>query len=193
MSNNIFASVTDLHAKDPKRANWTFDCNDVGSNTFGFIKVKYLREVIAGSHLTYDFKSAYSSNPTISPVLSRAKASVCAIWIPLSLYVPAFRDGEPVKAGKTDYSFPTINFHYQTIERSFRENLATAKPGYEDLLASNGNNLPYIPSNSIFSELRMWRPGFQPVGFSGSSDVFPEGKNAIPLLGYYDFYRHYIT
>ena len=192
MANNIFEYMAQLKAKDPKRANWLLDCNDIGTNTFGFIRPKLVKEIIAGSNVTYDFKSAYSSNPTISPVLSRAKVSVCAIWIPLSLYVPAFRDGEPVKAGKTDYSFPTINFNYPSVDTAYDNYINSSTPGtVQHLLDKNGEGLPYIPSNSIFTELHMWRPNFQPVGFSMGA-VLPMAKNAIPLLGYYDFFRHYV-
>lgn len=205
MANNLVEYLAQLKAKDPKRANWLFDCSNIGTNTFGFIKPKLVKEVIAGSHVTYDFKSAYSSNPTISPVLSRAKVSVCAIWVPISLYVPALRDGVQVKAGKDDYSFPTINFNYSSLRSDYLSRLSSAKDDYADQSSTSNRErlyeaiyakyLPYIPSNSIFSELRMWRPGFNPTSFAVNSnpdDGYPEAKNAIPLLGYYDFYRSYI-
>lgn len=187
MANNLVDYLAQLRASDPKRANWVMDCPNVGTNDFGFIKVKLCKEIIAGSQVSYDFKSAYSTNPTISPVLSRAKATVTAIWIPVSLYVPALRDGVQVKAGKDDYSFPTINFDYSQVLSVFR-NLVN-----DDSVLKAGNKLPYIPANSIFTELCMWRPYFQPIGFVRSEDdaVFPEAKNAIPLLGYYDFYRNF--
>ena len=200
MANNLVEYLAQLKAKDPKRANWLFDCSNVGTNTFGFIKPKLVKEVIAGSHVTYDFKSAYSSNPTISPVLSRAKVSVCAIWIPVSLYVPALRDGVQVKAGKDDYSFPSITFDYHNLRLDYINAVTNAQ---SDLSAESqikiydaifGKGMPYIPSNSIFTELGMWRPNFTPVSFGTTNpdSAVPEPKNAIPLLGYYDFYRSYI-
>ena len=187
MANNLVDYLAQLRASDPKRANWIMDCPNVGTNDFGFIKVKLCKEIIAGSQVTYDFKSAYSTNPTISPVLSRAKATVTAIWIPVSLYVPALRDGIEVKAGKSDYSFPTVNFDYASVRTDFQ----SSEP--DSLTRTNGAKLPYIPANSIFTELGMWRPYFQPIGFCKTSavTVFPEAKNAIPLLGYYDFYRNF--
>lgn len=193
MANNIVDYIASLRTKHPDRANWLMDMSDVGTNTFGFIKVRKCVEVIAGSHLTYDFKSAYSSNPTISPVLSRGKVSVCAIWVPLSLYIPAFRDGVSVKAGEEDYSFPTINFNYNSIVAEFNYQWNSGPGHTPTLFARNGVNMPYIPANSIFTELRMWRPYFQPAAFAlAGTDTFPEAKNAIPLLGYYDFFRHYV-
>lgn len=188
MANNVLEYLAQLKSKDPKRANWFFGSTDVGTNDFGFIKVKKCVEVIAGSHLRYDFRAAYTTNPTISPVLSRCKATVCAIWIPSSLYVPALRDGVQVKAGKTDYSFPTLNFKYSQVAEDYRDMLSSNVAG-----ADHGLYLPYVPANGLLSELGMWRPYYQPVGFALSSDdQLPPPKNAIPLLGYIDFFRSYV-
>ena len=187
MANNIVQYIADLKAHVPKRSNWDLSKFDVGTNTFGFIKPRLVKEVIAGSRVTYDFQSAYSSNPTISPVLSRAKVSVCAIWVPLSLYVPAFRDGEPVKAGKTDYSFPTISTIYSSARSDYNSLFNITTNDYPDILKRNGLNQPYVPANSIFSDLKMYAPYYQP--FADSSNT---AKNAVPLLAYYDFFRHYV-
>lgn len=191
MANNLVEYLASLKKNDPKRANWIMDCPDVGTNDWGFGKVKVCKELIAGTRLRYDFKSAYSTNPTISPVLSRAKVSVSAWLIPHRLYVPALRDGVEVKAGKTDYAFPTINFNYSFIRDTWN-NFTDSSDGKRF-----GSGLPYIPANSIFSELGMWKPYFQPIGFAGqtSEDLpfpYPEAKNAIPLLGYYDIFRNFI-
>ena len=192
MATNLVEYLAQLKAKDPKRANWIMDCPDVGTNDFGFYKVKKCVEVIAGTNVRYDFKSAYSTNPTICPVLSRAKAEVVAIWIPIRLYVPAFRDGEPVKAGKCDYSFPTINFDYRAISAEYYNADKNTPEGAQ--MFFNGAGLPYIPANSIYSELGMWMPYYQPIGFAHrvAERAYPEAKNAIPLLGYIDFYRNYV-
>lgn len=189
MANNLVEYLASLHKNDPKRANWIQDCSNVGTNDWGFGKVKLVKEIIAGSKVRYDFKSAYSTNPTISPVLSRAKVSVTAWWIPIRLYVPALRDGIQVKAGKTDYAFPIISFDYDNIWNKYSELSSKDKPF--------GKGLPYVPANSIFSELGMWKPYFQPIGFATlptESVVIPkpEPKNVIPLLGYYDIFRNFI-
>lgn len=186
MANNMVEYLAQLKAKDPKRANWIMDCPDVGTNDFGFYKVRLCKEIIAGTNVRYDFKSAYSTNPTICPVLSRAKVQVIAIWAPIRLYVPAFRDAVTVKAGKTDYAFPNLNFRYTQVE-SLLDQLTPEQQ-------ITGASLPYIPANSIFTELRMWAPYFEPAAFiprDGMSSI-PEAKNAIPLLAYYDFYRNYV-
>lgn len=191
MANNLVEYLASLRKNNPKRANWFMDCPVVGTNDWGFGKVKLCKEIIAGSRVRYDFKSAYSTNPTVTPVLSRAKVSVTAWWIPVRLYVPALRDGVQVKSGRTDYSFPTINFDYAGIYNAYNVNSQTS-------LATKyaGSTLPYIPANSIFSELGMWAPYFQPIGFACQNSesvpaTYPPGKNAIPLLGYYDIFRNY--
>lgn len=177
MANNVLEYLMGVKKDRPNRSNWFQSDPDVGTNDWGFIKVKLCKEVIAGSRVKYNFKSAYSTNPTLTPVLSRAKVSVTAIWIPTRLYVPALRDGVEVKAGKTDYSFPTINFDYGEIYEYRLD------PTYER---------PYVPANSIFSELGMWSPYFQPETFGFNPGPFPHPKNAIPLLGYIDFFRSYV-
>ena len=189
MANNIVEYLAQLKASDPKRANWILDCPHVGTNDWGFIRPKFVREVIAGSTVEYDFKSAYSTNPTLTPLLSSGKATVCAIFIPSQLYVPALRDGVQVKASKHDYSFPVINFDYDSVYATTQSSSATP------MMTTHGAGLPYIPANSIFSELRMWSPYFQPIGFAMDSKVVgrrPGPKNAIPLLGYIDFVRHFV-
>ncbi|MBQ6940768.1 MAG: hypothetical protein IJN51_05650 [Alistipes sp.] len=189
MANNLVEYLASLRKSNPKRANWFMDCPVVGTNDWGFGKVKLCKEIIAGSRVRYDFKSAYSTNPTVTPVLSRAKVSVTAWWIPVRLYVPALRDGVQVKSGRTDYSFPTINFDYESIRIAY-----TSSSNPATIYA--GQNLPYIPANSIYTELGMWAPYFQPIGFAAQSTEsvpinYPGPKNAIPLLGYYDIFRNY--
>ena len=185
MANNLVEYLAQLKSSSPKRANWFQDLSNVGTNDWGFGKVKFCKEVIAGSKVRYDFKSAYSTNPTISPVLSRAKVNVTAWWIPIRLYVPALRDGVEVKSGKTDYSFPIINFDYGGIRVDY-DNL-------DNPLKPFGVGSPYIPANSIYSELGMWSPYYQPLTFAAIGNVpTPGGRNAIPLLGYYDIFRNYI-
>lgn len=186
MANNLVEYLANLKTNDPKRANWLLDCSHLSTTDFGFIRPKFVREVIAGSTIRYDFKSAYSTNPTLTPVLSSAKATVVGIFIPTSLYVPALRDGAQVKSGRTDYAFPTINFNYPQLRRLYESGTQAMK--------QRGAGLPYIPANSIFTELNMWAPWFQPIGFAvdDSSAPTPSAKNAIPLLGYYDFIRHYV-
>ncbi len=189
MANNILNYLLGLKTKDPNRANWPLDYDLVGSNDFGFWKVRHVDEVIAGTNYKLNFRAAFSTNPTISPVLSRAKVQVVAIWVPTSLYVPALRDGVEVKPGKTDYSFPAINFDYPILNQFY----ASQTPN--TLLDNYGSGMPYIPEGSIFSELGMWRPNFQPIGFlnrAAQPQYFPEPKNAIPYLGYLDFIRNYV-
>ena len=190
MANNFVEQLAKLYTIDPKRANWLGVPSVTGTNDFGFIKVRHCEEVIPSTVYRFNFKSAYSSNPSITPVLSRAKITVAGIWIPLSLYVPALRDGAEVKALETDYSFPSLNFDYFTYNQVWNSDKAV------DGVFNRRNNVQYIPANSIFTELNMWEPYFTPVSRFvpdvTEDTVYPSAKNAIPLLGYYDFFRHYI-
>lgn len=203
MSNNILERLAQMSTPDIKRANWNEDFTNTGTNDFGFMKVKFCQEIIANSRVTLDFKSAYSTNPTISPILSKARVRVTAIWVPISLYVPAARDNVEFKPGETDYAFPTINFSYSDIRQDYLRDKDVAK-SMNQVTELNlldvagylwGHGYEYIPHGSIYSELGMWKPNFQPLGFANMDDTpenYPGAKNAIPLLGYYDFYRTYV-
>lgn len=208
MANNILERLANMDAPDPKRSNFNRSFSNVGTNDFGFLKVKFCEEIIAGSHVTLDFKSAYSTNPTISPVLSKAKVRVTAIWIPTSLYVPALRDDVQIKPGKTDYSFPSVHIDLAQVNsdisesRQFvSENQVLTRPMVgvtttdvvHMLRGYYGNGMPIVPRGSLMSELGMYSPDFQPGNFRGGTDPRMFYRNMIPLLGYLDFYRTYVA
>lgn len=196
MAHDIAAQLIDAQYNKIKRSNFDWDNKVQTSADFGFIKPIFTTEVLANTGFTFDMRSAISTNPTVTPVLSRAKVQYTAWWIPARLYVPALRDGVKVKAGETDYAFPTINFPYDQYQTYWSQISIPShdSPSYTDMRLGRG--FPYIPGNSIFTSLGMWSPNFDPYTFvskggSASFGVFPEPKNAIPLLGYYDIFRNY--
>lgn len=196
MANDIAAQLIDAQYNKIKRSNFDWDNKIQTSADFGFIKPIFTTEVLANTGFTFDMRAAISTNPTVTPVLSRAKVQYTAWWIPARLYVPALRDGVKVKAGENDYAFPSINFPYGNYQSEW-SGLSIPSSGtieYEKM--RRGQGFPYIPANSIFTSLGMWSPNFDPFSFinktgTTSYAVFPEPKNAIPLLGYYDIFRNY--
>lgn len=199
MSNNVLEKLAQLRSTDPKRANWWRGYSSIGTNDFGFWKPRLCKEVLAGTHVRYNFAAAYSTNPTVSPVLGRAKVNVVAIWIPHSLYCPKMRDGSTVKAD-TEIDFPSLTFPFSRGQRAYRalelnSDVDFPVEGMKDDALSYGSFDYYIPAGSIFSELGMWAPFFKPgrwTRYANTIDDYPSRKNAIPLLGYYDFIRHYV-
>lgn len=182
MANDIAAQVVDFNPPKQKKANFDYNHSRITSTDFGFIRPCLCEEIIANSNVTLDLNAFVSTNPTISPVLSRAKFQITAWWVPTRLYVPALRDGVVVKPGKTDYAFPTVS-----IFNTYQPDDVTVD-GYRTFYPLN---LPYVPSNSIFTELQMYSPNYLPGTFynSGLPDK-PASKNAIPLLAYYDIFRN---
>lgn len=211
MSNNILERLAQMSTPDIKRANWNLDYDVAGTNDFGFLKVKMCELINANSKVKLDFKSAYCTNPTISPVFSKAKVRVSAFWIPISLYVPALRDGSVVKAGQTDYTFPAVNLPYSSDAQLVKGSLSSSTALSWDstpmqaigneahlkavLTSRFGQYTHYVPMGSLLSELGMWKPDYRAVGFTldDLNIEYPPAKCAIPLLGYFDIYRTYIA
>lgn len=179
------------------RANWAKDFRNITSADVGYGIPIFLDEIIGNTNVSLDIKCAMFTNPTKAPLYSRFKMQVTGWWAPISTYVPALRDSVKVDA-TTDYAFPVINFdyvsmrdYYETlVSRITNGNYANAELAY----ISYGAGAPYVPTASIWSYLRMWPNNFNPMKFVGGANPthFPQAKNAIPLLMYYDILRNYI-
>lgn len=178
------------------RANWAKDFRNITSADVGYGIPIFLDEIVGNSNVSLDIKCAMFTNPTKAPLYSRFKMQVTAWWSPISTYVPALRDSVKVDA-TTDYSFPVINFDYDNIRTQYQHSVTrlVSNSGTNSDLAvvSAGTGFPYIPTASIWSYLRMWPSGYNPVTFVGNTQgYYPQAKNAIPLLMYYDILRNYI-
>lgn len=179
------------------RANWAKDFRNITSADVGYGIPIFLDEIIGNTNVSLDIKCAMFTNPTKAPLYSRFKMQVTGWWAPISTYVPALRDSVKVDA-TTDYSFPVINFDYSSIRSQYeqsRQNLIEGSESEEDIaLVAYGAGTPYVPTASIWSYLRMWPNNFNPMKFVGGINptYYPQAKNAIPLLMYYDILRNYI-
>lgn len=179
------------------RANWAKDFRNITSADVGYGIPIFLDEIVGNSNVSLDIKCAMFTNPTKAPLYSRFKMQVTGWFAPISTYVPALRDSVRVDA-TTDYSFPVINFDYQNIHQRIvevRARILSNQSTHDDLATYTfGAGLPYVPISSIWSYLRMWPSNFCPSKFVGGTnpESFPQAKNAIPLLMYYDILRNYI-
>ena len=199
MATNLVKQYMDWQNPNHPRANWAKDFRNITSADIGYGVPIFLDEIIGNTNVSLDIKCAMFTNPTKAPLYSRFKMQVTGWWAPISTYVPALRDSVKVDA-TTDYSFPTINFDYPTIKSAYdsrvsrftEDTIGASKSLIVDI--ATGAGLPYIPTASIWSYLRMWPSGYNPVRFTGgvNTTVFPKGRNAIPLLMYYDILRNYI-
>ena len=179
------------------RANWAKDFRNITSADVGYGIPIFLDEIIGNTNVSLDIKCAMFTNPTKAPLYSRFKMQVTGWWAPISTYVPALRDSVKVDA-TTDYSFPVINFDYPNISETYTRVVSRIP---QDIVTNSdiatvvfGAGTPYVPTASIWSYLRMWPNNFNPIKFVGGQNptYFPQAKNAIPLLMYYDILRNYI-
>ena len=179
------------------KANWAKDFRNITSADIGYGIPIFLDEIIGNTNVSLDIKCAMFTNPTKAPLYSRFKMQVTGWWAPISTYVPALRDGVKVDA-TTDYSFPVINFDYEDIRKRYQSEVASISglsiTNNTIATLSYGAGFPYVPTASIWSYLRMWPNGYNPVKFVGGGNPthYPQAKNAIPLLMYYDILRNYI-
>lgn len=201
MAKNLMARFLNWQDANPKKSNYAKDFRNVLTADVGYGTPIFCDEVLANTNVSLDMKCAMFTNATVSPLYSRIKMQVTAWWCPMSTYVPALRDSVKTDA-TTDYSFPTVNFdwtslrtHYMSDVSAFGDSelIPVGTKQYQSSFATvvYGDNMPYVPTSSIFTYLRMWPANFSPLQFLAGT-TFPEGRNAIPLLMYYDIFRNYI-
>lgn len=197
MATNLVKQYMDWQNPNHPKANWAKDFRNITSADIGYGIPIFLDEIIGNTNVSLDIKCAMFTNPTKAPLYSRFKMQVTGWWAPISTYVPALRDSVKVDA-TTDYSFPVINFDYPSIRSAHEVNVRMlSQNSYTNITLaalSYGAGFPYVPTASIWSYLRMWPSGFSPLRFIGGANptYFPQAKNAIPLLMYYDILRNYI-
>lgn len=196
MATNLVKQYMDWQNPNHPRANWAKDFRNITSADIGYGIPIFLDEIIGNTNVSLDIKCAMFTNPTKAPLYSRFKMQVTGWWAPISTYVPALRDSVKVDA-TTDYSFPVINFDYSSIRTSYQTEVDSLKSSASNrslAIISAGAGFPYVPTASIWSYLRMWPNNFSPLKFVGGANptYFPQAKNAIPLLMYYDILRNYI-
>lgn len=197
MATNLVKQYMDWQNPNHPRANWAKDFRNITSADIGYGIPIFLDEIIGNTNVSLDIKCAMFTNPTKAPLYSRFKMQVTGWWAPISTYVPALRDSVKVDA-TTDYSFPVINFNYPNLRLTYERFVSRLldDPHEKTCIASlsAGAGFPYVPTASIWSYLRMWPNNFNPVKFVGGVNptYFPQAKNAIPLLMYYDILRNYI-
>ena len=197
MATNLVKQYMDWQNPNHPKANWAKDFRNITSADIGYGIPIFLDEIIGNTNVSLDIKCAMFTNPTKAPLYSRFKMQVTGWWAPISTYVPALRDSVKVDA-TTDFSFPVINFDYTNIRDNYQrvvQRLTNSTFTNHDLATFvAGAGTPYVPTASIWSYLRMWPSNFNPLKFVGGGNPthFPQAKNAIPLLIYYDILRNYI-
>ena len=127
----------------------------------------YCRPVFAGDQLQLDFKHLMNTQAILNPLYGSYRLQICVFFAGTSLYIPRlWRNGSMSDVyGILDANYPTISMGTDS---------------------QSANILPLVNESSLLSYL-----GF---GYHfGDPEVAktPYQFNAIPVLMYYDIFRHY--
>lgn len=159
--------------KAPKLANHDLGHYFKTSMPVGTLVPIYVRNMVAGETLNLDVQSLVNTQALLSPLYGKYRLKVMAFFGGTSLYIPQlWRNGSMVNSeGKMDVNYPV--FHFIPINGS-NVNEQTVNPS--SLLAYLGYGANYFDAALCVH--------------SGESPT-PSLQNAIPLLLYWDIWRHY--
>lgn len=141
----------------------------------GYCNVVFTDRLLANTHAKLDLNQASFANPTISPLYGRYRVKYLAFWAPDRLYIPQWRDGDAMVGD--DYPYPILPL--PSVE---------SNTTFESL---TGSNMPYVSYCSLIEQLGMYPAMTQSSDWELEDGPTP--SNALPLLSYWDIYRHYIV
>lgn len=171
---NPLSKLLDIDFPEVKKSN--FNCNhDIQTTAdVGYAVPVVTDRILANTHIKMDINQASFANPTIAPLYGRYRVKYLAFWAPDRLYIPEWRDGDAMVGD--DYPYPILPLPEHTPNTQYDLN--------------TGNFSPYVPYTSLLSYLGMYPPMTQSSDWSLND--YPTPSNALPLLAYWDIYRHYI-
>ena len=173
-SHNPLSKLLDIDFPEVKKSN--FNCShDIQTTAdVGYAVPVVTDRILANTHVKMDINQASFANPTIAPLYGRYRVKYLAFWAPDRLYIPEWRDGDAMVGD--DYPYPTLPLPgHQTFSN------------YESF---TGNGSPYVPYTSLLSYLGLYPAMTQSSDWD--DDDVPTPSNALPLLAFWDIYRHYI-
>lgn len=153
--------------KPPKLAHHDLSHYMRTSMSVGTLVPIYVREMIAGDTLNLDLQSLVNTQALSSPLYGSFKLKIMAFFAGTSLYVPKlWRNGSMQQTdGTLDANYPTFTFSYNSQSPTSEQALNASS-----LLSYLGYGSGYVdgPNNR-------------------------KAQNAIPLLMYWDIFRHYFA
>lgn len=173
-SHNPLSKLLDIDFPEVKKSN--FNCShDIQTTAdVGYSVPVFTDRILANTHVKMDINQASFANPTIAPLYGRYRVKYLAFWAPDRLYIPEWRDGDAMVGD--DYPYPILRIPpFDPLDN------------YERL---TGNRSPYVPYSSLLSYLGLYPPMTQSCDWL--NDDQPTPSNALPLLAFWDIYRHYI-
>ena len=175
-SHNPLSKLLDIDFPEIKKANWNVSYDLQTTSDVGYVKPVHTDRILANTHVKMDINQASFANPTKAPLYGRYRVKYLAFWAPDRLYIPPWRDGD-IMVGD-DYPYPFL-----------RSSLYTDPSNDFDRLT--GNNSYTVPHTSLLSYLGMFPGNYDPGSWANTDPAPP--KNALPLLAFWDIYRHYIV
>ena len=174
-SHNPLSKLLDIDFPEVKKANWNVSYDLQTTSDVGYAKPVHTDHILAGSHVKMDINQASFANPTKAPLYGRYRVKYLAFWSPDRLYIPPWRDGDVMV--NDDYPYPVVpSFVRWRAADNFQE--------------ETHDSAPIVEPTSLLSYLGMFPANYDPSIWKG--DDYPEPKNALPLLTFWDIYRHYI-
>lgn len=173
-SHNPLSKLLDIDFPEVKKSN--FNCNhDIQTTAdVGYAVPIVTDRILANTHVKMDINQASFSNPTIAPLYGRYRVKYVAFWAPDRLYIPEWRDGDAMVGD--DYHYPILPLPEFIPADTYEQ--------------YTGNGSPYVPYTSLLSYLGMYPAMTQSCDWR--SGDYPTPSNALPLLAFWDIYRHYI-
>lgn len=173
-SHNPLSKLLDIDFPEVKKANWNCNHDIQTTADVGYAVPVMTDRILANTHVKMDINQASFANPTIAPLYGRYRVKYLAFWAPDRLYIPEWRDGDAMVGD--DYPYPILP-------------LPTQEPATEFQRITGDTSL-YVPYCSLLSYLGLYPAMTQSLDWN--TDDMPTPSNALPLLAFWDIYRHYI-
>lgn len=173
-SHNPLSKLLDIDFPEVKRSNWNCNHDIQTTADVGYAIPVMVDRILANTHVKMDINQASFANPTVAPLYGRYRVKYLAFWAPDRLYIPEWRDGDAMVGD--DYPYPILPLPTKTSQSQYN--------------SLTGNSSPYVPYTSLLSYLGLYPAMTQ--SYDWDPDDMPTPSNALPLLAYWDIYRHYI-
>ena len=174
-SHNPLSRLLDIDFPEVKKANWNCSFDLQTTSDVGYVKPVFTDRILANTHVKLDINQASFANPTVSPLYGRYRVKYLAFWTPDRLYIPAWRDGDIMV--DDNYPYPVLKSPEYVSGDRF------------NILTHHGES--YVPVSSLLSYLGMYPANYDCASWLNTDS--PDAPNALPLLAFWDIYRHYIV
>lgn len=173
-SHNPLSKLLSIDFPEVKKANWNTSFDLQTTADVGYCNPVFVDMLLANTHVKLDMNQAAFANPTVAPLYGRYRVKYTAWFAPHRLYIPEWRDGDAMT--DDNYPYPILPLPQWEAGSTFE--------------SRTGHTSPYVPYGSLLHNLGMYPAMTQSADWN--RDDMPTPSNALPLLAFWDIYRHYI-